>query len=792
MQRASCAEVADKDKWSKPVGEPAKKRLRTLTIEQVSNNTVKMETDKDGTNASGRNLPSTRPQIGENRAPPKKMIISLKKEKPKLPETFEEDTWKKLKMSVHAVHREQPVEQSFEELYKSVEDLCIHRLGPNLYSRLQNDCEEHIKSEIDSLIGQPDDATIFLEVVEACWQKHCNQMSLIRSIFLYLDRTYVIQSSNVCSLWAMGLQSFRKHLTSAPEVQNKIVSGMLSLILQERMGDMVNRSLLRNLLRMLGQLQLYSSFEAAFLADTESFYRQEGSDKLQDLDIPNYLLFVERRIEEEHDRIGHYLDIQTKKPLISKLDTQLLEAHVQTIVDKGFEILMTQHRIKDLERLYNLLLRVNGLSNIRQAFSAYIKKTGVEIVMNDERGLEMVQDLLDFKARLDELLEQAFASNDELSHSMKDAFETLINARQNKPAELIAKFVDQQLRSGGKGVSEQESELILERVLILFRYLQGKDVFEAFFKKDLAKRLLLNKSASIDAEKAIISKLKQECGSSFTNKLEGMFKDMELSKDIMAAYFNSSVKKELNDKVGSELSVHVLTTGYWPAYPPAPLNLPREILDHQEAFEKFYLSKHQGRRLTWQNSLAHCSLKATFRPNSAGRKELLVSLYQATVLLLFNGSDELSLSEIAAAVGMDDKELRVTLQSLACAKIKILNKSPKGRDVEEGDRFTFNSKFESKQLRIKVNSIQLKETQEENDKTTESVFQDRQYQVDAAIVRVMKARKSLSHTLLISELFKILKFPVTPPDLKKRIESLIEREYLERDRDSPSVYKYLA
>eukprot|EP00960_Hanusia_phi_P044305 756574-Hanusia_phi.AAC.4 len=505
MQRASCAEVADKDKWSKPVGEPAKKRLRTLTIEQVSNNTVKMETDKDGTNASGRNLPSTRPQIGENRAPPKKMIISLKKEKPKLPETFEEDTWKKLKMSVHAVHREQPVEQSFEELYK-------------------NDCEEHIKSEIDSLIGQPDDATIFLEVVEACWQKHCNQMSLIRSIFLYLDRTYVIQSSNVCSLWAMGLQSFRKHLTSAPEVQNKIVSGMLSLILQERMGDM------------------------------------EGSDKLQDLDIPNYLLFVERRIEE-------------------------------------------------------------------QAFSAYIKKTGVEIVMNDERGLEMVQDLLDFKARLDELLEQAFASNDELSHSMKDAFETLINARQNKPAELIAKFVDQQLRSGGKGVSEQESELILERVLILFRftpyadpflfdfglqcyrYLQGKDVFEAFFKKDLAKRLLLNKSASIDAEKAIISKLKQECGSSFTNKLEGMFKDMELSKDIMAAYFNSSVKKELNDKVGSELSVHVLTTGYWPAYPPAPLNLPREILDHQEAFEKFYLSKHQGRRLTWQNSLAHCSLK---------------------------------------------------------------------------------------------------------------------------------------------------------------------------------------
>ena len=81
--------------------------------------------------------------------------------------------------------------------------------------------------------------------------------------------------------------------------------------------------------------------------------------------------------------------------------------------------------------------------------------------------------------------------------------------------------------------------------------IKGKDVFEAFYKKDLAKRLLLGKSASIDAEKSMISKvkirfiyffvvyfnrnitltiflspmqLKTECGSQFTNKLEGMFK----------------------------------------------------------------------------------------------------------------------------------------------------------------------------------------------------------------------------------------------------------------------------
>jgi len=61
-------------------------------------------------------------------------------------------------------------------------------------------------------------------------------------------------------------------------------------------------------------------------------------------------------------------------------------------------------------------------------------------------------------------------------------------------------------------------------------------VFEAFYKKDLAKRLLLSKSASLDAEKSMIAKLKTECGSNFTNKLEGMFKDIDSSKDLMVRF----------------------------------------------------------------------------------------------------------------------------------------------------------------------------------------------------------------------------------------------------------------
>ena len=75
--------------------------------------------------------------------------------------------------------------------------------------------------------------------------------------------------------------------------------------------------------------------------------------------------------------------------------------------------------------------------------------------------------------------------------------------------------------------------------------------------------------------------------------------------------------------------------------------------------------------------------------------------------------------------GIEDVELRRTLQSLACGKVRVLNKVPKGKDVNDGDKFLFNNEFKYNLYRIKINQIQLKETQEEQENTQERVFQDR-------------------------------------------------------------------
>ncbi|XP_047984787.1 cullin-4A [Leguminivora glycinivorella] len=741
------------------------------------------------TNSNGAvktTLPSMQSKPG---ATTKKLIIKNFKSKPKLPENYQETTWSKLREAVVAIQTSTAIAYSLEELYQAVENMCSHKMASQLYVNLTNLVEAHVKANIEQFLSESMDRQVFLKRMDDCWRAHCRQMIMIRSIFLYLDRTYVLQNPSIHSIWDMGLDLFRHHIAMNTLIQTRTVDGLLLLIERERGGDAVDISLLKSLLRMLSDLQIYQdAFEHKFLQATERLYAAEGQRLVRELAVPSYLAHVEKRLREENERLLHYLDPSTKWQLIHTIERMLLSEHLTAILSKGLEALMDGPRHSDLTTLYNLFSRVkDGLNELCSHFNAYIKKKGRTIVIEPERDKSMVAELLEFKEQLDHVVGTCFQKNDKFLYSMREAFEHFINQRQNKPAELIAKFVDVKLRAGNKEATEEELERLLDKIMVLFRFIHGKDVFEAFYKKDLAKRLLVGKSASVDAEKSMLSKLKQECGGGFTCKLEGMFKDMELSKDINITY-----KQHLAgtpDNSGLELSVYILTMGFWPTYGTAEARLPAALTRQQDHFTKFYLGKHSGRKLTWQPMLGHCVLRAHF---AQGNKELQVSLFQALVLLLFNEGDNLSFEEIKAATNIEEGELRRTLQSLACGKARVLSKAPRGREVKDNDHFSFNNDFTNKLFRIKINQIQMKETSEEQKATEERVFQDRQYQIDAAIVRVMKMRKALSHNLLISELYNQLKFPVKPADLKKRIESLIDRDYMERDKDNPNQYNYVA
>lgn len=176
----------------------------------------------------------------------------------------------------------------------------------------------------------------------------------------------------------------------------------------------------------------------------------------------------------------------------------------------------------------------------------------------------------------------------------------------------------------------------------------------------MAKRLLVGKSASVDAEKSMLSKLKQECGGGFTSKLEGMFKDMELSKDMNISFKQHMTNVDV-EYTKIDLTVHILTMGYWPTYPLMEVTMPSLLVELQSIFNKFYLAKHSGRKLQWQPTLGSCVLTSRFEQ---GPKEFLVSLFQALVLLLFSDTDSLTFNEIKAACLIEVRRAYFTIQPL--------------------------------------------------------------------------------------------------------------------------------
>eukprot|EP00878_Enallax_costatus_P001922 GHUV01002084.1.p1 GENE.GHUV01002084.1~~GHUV01002084.1.p1 ORF type:complete len:775 (+),score=225.89 GHUV01002084.1:456-2780(+) len=748
----------------------------------------------------------------------KKLVLKPLKLKPKLPANFEEDTWAKLQAAVKAVHNKQPVATSLEELYRAVEDMCRHQMQDRLYNRLQAECDAHIGQQMSALQSQTQMApSAFLERVSATWDDYCSQMLLIRSIFLYLDRTYVMSLPGLRSLFDTGLVSLRKHLAEHSNVESHIMRGLLDLVDRERQGDAVDRQLLAGLVRMLGDLGLYSTtFSPKLLDETAAFYKAEGLRLMESTDVPHYLIHCESRIQQEQERCLHYLDPSSRRPLLHEVEQQLLAAHVKQILDKGFKSLMSGHRVQDLGRLYSLLGRVGGTDALREEWKRYIVTTGTAIVKDEANDKELVERFLDLKTQLDEILSISFQSAPTFSDQLTSAFQVAVNSRSNKPAELVAKFIDAKLR-GSKGVNEGELEATLDKALVVFGYIQGKDVFEAFYKKDLAKRLLLGRSASMDAEKLMISKLKTGCGGNFTANIEGMFRDMDVASETMDLFRrqyardNRLAEKQQqpgaaapepagpaahtssSSSPGSGIDVHVtvLTQAHWPTQTLLELNLPSELVHWQTRFKDFY-SKHYStyRQLVWQHSLSTAMLRANF---SKGTKELSVSLMQALVLLLFNDADELTFAEIKDQLGVkDERELQRTMLSLSVGKVRVLTKNRKGPEVSPSDVFAYNSAFSNPLFRIKINNIQLKETQEENTKTNEQVVQERQHAIDAAIVRIMKMRKQLSHKLLVQEVMTQLRFQLTNADLKRRIDNLIEREFLERSSTDSQTYNYLA
>jgi len=767
-----------------------------------------------GTAAGGRNRKKSA----------KKMTITPFAVRPSVSASLEAETVEILMNAVSDIFMKRGGECSFEELYRFCHSLCTVGRGQVMYERLYTLCDEHIGASVDGVAMLRDSE--LLRGLHRLWTDYKAEMAAMRQVFLMLDRSYIRQQTEAKSLWKMGIVLLQRHFVEKQrdrDIAGRATNIMVQRIDAERNGEEIDKALLRAVVTMTAHLKIYKSrFEPLLVAQTKRYYADLGRKLMAELTVPDYVDAVIHRLDDEHRRCHDYLDHATLRPLAVAVEQQMVEQHHALILDKGFAEMCQQQRVGHLRHLYALYHSVHRLDAVHEHFERFCKRKGLRIVnagaaTNDSSSSssaspstpspsanraksatldladrnkadsEMVPKLLAFKERLDELIAKSFAKNPSFRRIIRKSWEFFLNQRHNKPAELMAKFVDHQLQRGGRGISEQELEATLDGVMDILRFVEGKDVFQAFYKKDLAKRLLLNTSSSFEAEKGMILRIRKECGANLAANLENMFKDIAISQDLATKFERDLAAKFGADHDSMEYDVRILTSGCWPTYNTTPIALPEVVQKRCDSFCKFYVAMNSGRKLLWTASLSHCILAAHF---PKGRKELVLSAFQATVLLQFNAKNKFSFGDLFKATKIERGQLKRTMLSLV--KASILLKRTKGMECGDAEEFKLNAKYENRLRRVKVNQIQIVETKQERIKTAKQIDTNRQYQIDAAIVRIMKSRKTLVHQQLMAQCLGQLRFEADIKQIKRRIQSLIESDYLERDQKNSSVYHYKA
>ena len=563
---------------------------------------------------------------------------------------------------------------------------------------------------------------------------------------------------DIYDVYTLHLVEWREELFT--KVHQNVMAAVLKMVEKQRSGETIEQAQVKSIVDSFVSLGLDETdstkstldvyrynFERPFLEATSKYYEVESAQFVAENSVIEYMKKAETRLEEEKGRVGLYLHPDIMNPLMKTCLAVLVNTHSPLLRDE-FQLLLDNDRQEDLARMYRLLARIaDGLVPLRTKFEAHVRKSGlasVEKVAVDGDNLDpkiYVDALLTVHTQYQKLVDEAFAGESEFVRSLDNACKEFVNRNKvcksgtTKSPELLAKYTDALLKKSAKSAEEADLENMLTQIMTVFKYIEDKDVFQKFYSRMLAKRLVHSSSASDDAETSMISKLKEACGYEYTNKLQRMFQDIVVSKDLNANY------KEWQDKALDEEDLkkavdpyyHILGTGFWPLTPPNTAFIPPpEIVKTYSRFQTFYFEKHNGRKLTWLWQLCKGEMKAHYIKNTKVPYTFQVSTYQMAILLLFNDAETISYEDAQKATALSPDWLDPSLGVFV--KAKVLIASPENSKPEPGTTYSLNYNFKSKKIKVNLN-IQVKtEQKQEIEDTHKTIEEDRKLLMQVSIL----------------------------------------------------------
>ncbi|EJC98884.1 Cullin-domain-containing protein [Fomitiporia mediterranea MF3/22] len=594
---------------------------------------------------------------------------------------------------------------------------------------------------------------------------------------------------------------------------NKLVRATLEQIEIERNGGSIDETLVKRIIDSfvyLGidtenaneeSLDIYKDhFENPFIAATEEYYKAESEAFLAENSVSDYLKKVEGRLKEEQERVDMYLHHITWDRLISTCERVLIRDRAEAMRE-GFKNLLDLGRDRDLHSMYHLFKRISDKKSLEllcKQFEEYVKNAGLaavrELVGTRDDVAEKTVNPKTYIEALSWVHEENFGTVSRGFRNDKDFFASLDRAccefmnrnaatgsSTSKSPEILADGADAILCKGNK-LSRHQLDRAIDQVTTIFEYIEDKDVFEEIYSMKVLRRLIDDTSASDTEQANVISRMMEICGYGFAQKLKQIFADADSSKRMTTTF--EEQKSNIHCEDGISFSIKLFGSNLW-QLSRRDMNfvIPKEIIPTYNRFQEYYQTEHSGRRLSWLWEYGGNQLRAKY----SGQKHIFItSSFQMAVLLQYNDYDTLTFEELVENTGIPEDLLKQVLAILTKACVLLHD--------GDGEPYDFNPNFKSKKTRVNLNQPLTATKNAETTKVLKDLDDNRENEIKAAIVRIVKAKKIIKLQALIQEVVSELSKRFVPPvpALKTAIDRLIDQEYMERVEGEWDTYAYVA
>ena len=752
------------------------------------------------------------------------------------PEQYIKDKWNDIINWLNIMLEKGNSDRCYQEIYMEIDDLLINDIPPEIINSINNILSEYaikIKSQLNELITKKGEE--FFKDFNNLWSSIIKIFNLLRKIMnKYEKLAYgTIQKNNVYEIFLFHLKSviidsktekndldekgFVKHsinevLEQISLLREQIIlnldndnkNNIINTIKMEIEDDNINSN--KNtkfyeisqqflekillLIRFYCETGIYQEyFNKLFIKYTEEYYTKKTEEYINKNSIDKYINYIEKILSFENYLIMYHLNEITLKPVVNKLNIILLSNNKNIIFNKYYSSngesdnnnthLILNEKYELMKKIFLLFKNIKLEEEIRKKFSDYIKKSCKDIYTKFNKNFKLFFENIELlKKNIDHYITDSFLNDEKFKSTSKESLTKGMNQKPGFICDTFSKYIDNILREKADKLPLNEIKNIINEFMILFKYIENKDLFENFFIKKLCIRCLFNLNKSEEAQNYLIEELKNECGPYFVSKSQEMISDIQASKE-MSQLFN----KEEKNNFYIPINYFVLSNYTWPIDKLIKGEIKNfDIGICEKKFFEFYHKKNSGKSLFWH--LPYCFGEIEMEiPKSDSTVKIFGNGVHIAILKCFTKSNtSLTFKDILTKTKIEKDVIQRYIKKLISKNLLLL----------ENDIYTVNFDInkDGKSNEISLIDFDEEEDSQNDDENEEKSIEERKFVIDAYIMKVLKQKKVMKRDDLINKVKEKMPFEERDEIINKRIEQLISNRYISKDENDTSILKY--